>query len=481
MTTGKAAAVAAMVLGLLVPGQAFAQDKGPGTLDEEIARAKAAQKPLILEFFTTWCAPCKEFEKVTLQDGAVQAVLPGVSLVRYDAEHGNGIAVAAKYRVNAYPTLLAVDETGAVKLQLQGGPSAKAFVAFLQKGGAIAMSEAQMMAELKKSPNDPRVAMQAAQWLVGHDRLTEALAKFDAAVAIDKKNAANIASAAAWQAAKIRRGLAARKLAGEQTRELVKSFPGNPEAVTALLAVSADLPAAERKTLWIKLADARSSDGNALNDLAYRALAAGELDGALDMANRMKALLAVPGAKQDPSMLDTIAEVHNYRREKDLALKFEDQAMALLKIPQQRAQFQTNRDRFAAAEFKPLDDVESEKKNIAAIWRNAGSLEPVESKERDDDPRMAEMMMYQTTLRNSLKTIGEACRQHAAGLPEAYVRVEGADKAKPAKITVLEPAANKELVNCLTVKLTASPLPSRPAMLGASGRPDVQSIPLSAK
>ncbi|HPH64968.1 MAG TPA: thioredoxin family protein [Kofleriaceae bacterium] len=462
-------------------GHARAEGPMPGTLEEEIAQAKAAHKPLILEFYTSWCHPCETFEKETLKHSAVAALLPTVHLVRYDAENGNGIAVAAKYKVRGYPTLLALDETGKVRNRMLGGPTAKEFVVFLQASGAVVASEAHVLAERKRLPTDAATALRTAQWLVARDRFKDALPHFDDAVRLDKANKGNVGGPAAWQAGEIRRSLAARASAVVSVRELLRTFPGEAAAVPALVAVSSELSPQERATLWGLVIEVRSKDLAALNELAYQALAADALDAALDIAKRMDGLMRPPRGKMDPGKLDTMAEVYHYRRDSKQALQIEDEALALEKDPAGRAGLVANRARFAATEFVPLDEVSAKKQAIAKMWQRVGALTPAapSGDDGDADPAMASAMAYYGALRESLATVGAGCVAAANGMDEAYVRLTLTDAGKIAKVTVMEPDASKQLTTCLTAGLLKVTLPAVPAGMAETLRSmQVQPVPL---
>jgi thiol:disulfide interchange protein DsbD len=53
-------------------------------LDAEVAAASAAGRPLMLDFYADWCVSCKEMEKYTFTDPAVQAALANTVLLRAD-------------------------------------------------------------------------------------------------------------------------------------------------------------------------------------------------------------------------------------------------------------------------------------------------------------------------------------------------------------------------------------------------------------
>lgn len=61
---------------------AFHTIKSTGDLDREVAQAQAGGHPVMVDFYADWCVSCKEMEKYTFTDPAVQATLKNVVLLR---------------------------------------------------------------------------------------------------------------------------------------------------------------------------------------------------------------------------------------------------------------------------------------------------------------------------------------------------------------------------------------------------------------
>ncbi|MDP3964785.1 MAG: thioredoxin family protein [bacterium] len=71
----------------------------------------AEPKPILLEFGTTWCQPCKIFQFDLENSNVLKEALAAVELRSYDAEDKvtDGFAMAKKYGVTAYPTFIVLE------------------------------------------------------------------------------------------------------------------------------------------------------------------------------------------------------------------------------------------------------------------------------------------------------------------------------------------------------------------------------------
>jgi thiol:disulfide interchange protein len=97
------------------------------TFDAALAEAKRADKVVMIDFFTTWCGPCKKLDRVTWKDPEVVKWL-GEHAVAMKVDAEKNVELAKRFQVNAYPTMVFVDGGGKEVERLLGYYEPPAFL-----------------------------------------------------------------------------------------------------------------------------------------------------------------------------------------------------------------------------------------------------------------------------------------------------------------------------------------------------------------
>lgn len=104
---------------------------GFALLDESLAKAKAENKLLVLDFSAEWCLPCRRMEKTTLVDRLVVELLKQVVFVRLDTDQHPDIA--QQLGVVGLPDIRFVAPDGRMLRQLRGFQEAESFAVAIEQ------------------------------------------------------------------------------------------------------------------------------------------------------------------------------------------------------------------------------------------------------------------------------------------------------------------------------------------------------------
>ena len=193
-----ATALAVLALTVLLPaagGCATAAETGAkaelvpwhqeGDFATALAKAKKEKKYVFIDFYATWCGPCKMMDKQVYTDSAMGKAAAKYVNRKIDAEKGEGITLAKRYGVAAYPTMVIVDAAGKEVNREQGFRPATHMVRFLddprEGRGTIEGIEKQLAAG--KDTYENRVALGEMYAQKGDHDL--ARAQFDKAIVLD--------------------------------------------------------------------------------------------------------------------------------------------------------------------------------------------------------------------------------------------------------------------------------------------------------
>jgi thiol-disulfide isomerase/thioredoxin len=119
------------LLSATLPTLSFAQgiQFNSGNWNSILQKAKAQNKLVFVDVYTSWCGPCKRMATQTFPQKEVGDFFNAHFICyKIDAEKGEGIAVAKKYEVTSFPTGLFLTGNGEVAYRFLGAKDAKEFL-----------------------------------------------------------------------------------------------------------------------------------------------------------------------------------------------------------------------------------------------------------------------------------------------------------------------------------------------------------------
>lgn len=114
---------------------------GPGILFIEqslttaIGLARADKKYIFVDAYAVWCAPCRLLKSSTFQNKEVAKFFNAHFInVSMNLEKGEGIALADKWKIQEYPSLLILDSAGTVVFRSSGFMKPDQLIDFAKQG-----------------------------------------------------------------------------------------------------------------------------------------------------------------------------------------------------------------------------------------------------------------------------------------------------------------------------------------------------------
>ena len=178
----------------------FAVDWFEGSFEQALAQAKAKDKLIFLDVGAYWCPPCHELDETAFTDARVGRWLNERTIpLHVDAEKGEGPGIVNRYLIQAYPTLLVLEQSGIEKDRIVDAHPPDELLEMLEAiaAGGNVLAKLEAAAAAVEGRDDAQALM--TRYRLGHAYLLaakrqQAQAIFDELLAADPDNEAGVAA-----------------------------------------------------------------------------------------------------------------------------------------------------------------------------------------------------------------------------------------------------------------------------------------------
>ena len=160
-----------------------------GSLNDMLAKAKEQKKVLMVDVLTDWCKWCIELDnKVYAKKDVGDFANANQVNYKIDAEKGEGIDFAKKFKIQGYPTVLFLDGDGNEIDRIYGYVPYKDFFEMMQDYNKGKNTLSDLKKRLEADPNDLEANLKMADKEMTLGQLDQAKVHLQKVIDLDKDN-----------------------------------------------------------------------------------------------------------------------------------------------------------------------------------------------------------------------------------------------------------------------------------------------------
>ena len=138
------------------------------TFDEVLKKAKKEGKLVFMDCYTTWCGPCKMMSNQVFPLKFVGDFMNAHFVnVKIDMEKGEGVELAKKYEIKAFPTMFLLNADGEPLYKILGAQDPRTFLAKVKRG--MELENGYFKVKQKYAEGDRSLALVADYFIVMQD------------------------------------------------------------------------------------------------------------------------------------------------------------------------------------------------------------------------------------------------------------------------------------------------------------------------
>ncbi len=153
------------------------------SFDNAMQQARAEQKFVMVDFFTSWCGWCRVLDAQTYPDSGVAALAARMVSVKVNAELQPNIA--GEYGVHAYPTIVFLNPDGTTRTKIEGFRPPDGFIPIQED---VLRTDSELFAlsrEILDQPKDRSLRLSLARTFALAGKFPEAAVQMDTLLMLD--------------------------------------------------------------------------------------------------------------------------------------------------------------------------------------------------------------------------------------------------------------------------------------------------------